>query len=120
MHEMSIAQNIADIVLSTAQKNMAGRVLGVRVQAGRMRGIVPDQLRFCFEFMVKGTIAEDADLSIEEIPVNVRCRKCGVRSELGGLQFICGACQSKDLETITGMELTVRDIRISSDSQTPR
>lgn len=117
---MSIAQNIADIVLNTARKNRADRVLGVRLLAGRMRGIVPDQLKTCFAFMVKGTIAEDADLSIEEIPVRVRCRACGVTSSQEGTRFSCSDCESKDLETITGMELTVRDIEIASDSQTPR
>ena len=115
MHEMSIAQSIADIVLSTASRHDAARVLGVKIQAGRMRGIVPEQLSFCFTFMVRGTIAEGAELVVEEVPIRTRCRRCQRVFEVEDLRFLCPGCGSGDLETLSGMELMVRDIEISDE-----
>lgn len=51
MHEMGLAQNIMDIVVKTAEQNNVDKVVRINVRAGQLRGIVPEQLQFCFGFV---------------------------------------------------------------------
>ena len=112
MHELSIAKNIMNIVASSAQQSGATRVKTIRVRAGALRGIVPEQLLFLFDFVKKDTIAEDATLEVEIVPVKAGCKDCQRVFLVENFEMICPECQSKDLSVINGMELEVQEIEI--------
>jgi hydrogenase nickel incorporation protein HypA/HybF len=112
MHELSIAQNIMKIVASSAQRSGATSVKTIRVRAGALRGIVPEQLLFLFDFVKKETIAEDATLEVEIVPVKAECKDCQRMFLVQNFEMICPECQSKDLSVISGMELDVKEIEI--------
>lgn len=77
MHELAIAQGI----VSGACEHAAGRrVYRVTVAIGMLCAVVPDSLHFCFGLAAEGTLAEGAELVIEEIPGRARCRSCGADS----------------------------------------
>lgn len=67
MHELSIAQNVLEIVLAEAEKNKGKKVKGVYLKLGEGSAIEPDSLIFCFELVSKGTIAEEAEIHIERV-----------------------------------------------------
>ena len=69
MHEYSIAQSIMQIVLAEAERAGARKVLKVYLKIGNLAGVLPESLHFCFDFLSKTTIAENAALSIEKVPV---------------------------------------------------
>ncbi|MDQ3358574.1 MAG: hydrogenase maturation nickel metallochaperone HypA, partial [Actinomycetota bacterium] len=46
MHELSIAESVVEAVL---QRTGEQRVTVIRIQIGRLSGVVPDALTFCFE-----------------------------------------------------------------------
>jgi hydrogenase nickel incorporation protein HypA/HybF len=112
VHELSIAQNIMKIVASSAQKNGATSVKTIRIRAGALRGIVPEQLLFLFDFVKKETIAESATLEVEIVPVKAGCKDCQRVFLVENFEMICSECQSKDLDVINGMELDVKEIEI--------
>jgi hydrogenase nickel incorporation protein HypA/HybF len=112
MHEMSVAQSILRIVLDSAQKNGATRVKLVRIRAGELRGIVREQLAFFFDFITKDTIAEGAGLEVEKVPIQARCKGCSHVFMVKDYAFVCPECESKDVDTIQGMELAVKEIEI--------
>ncbi len=55
MHELSIAQNIVDIVQQYVPGEAMGDVRFVRVRVGGLSGIVPESLEFSFSAIVAGT-----------------------------------------------------------------
>ena len=56
MHELAITQSVVDMVRDrTADR----RVSTVRVQVGRLSGVVPDAMLFCYELVTAGTPLED-------------------------------------------------------------
>ena len=112
MHEMSIAQSILKIAITEAQRNGAAKLKIVRIRAGELRGIVPDQLSFFFEFITKDTPAEGAKLEVETIPIRGKCKSCDHIFMVENYEFICKECQSKDIDVLEGMELAVKEIEI--------
>ncbi len=111
MHEMGLAQNIFDIVLRTAQQNGVGKVLRINVRAGQLRGIVPEQLQFCFGFVARESpLVEGAELAIETLPIEGRCKSCKKEFPVEEYRFVCPECGHEDIEVLQGMELLVSNI----------
>lgn len=107
MHELSIAQSIAEI----ACRHAGGRQISkVELKVGRLRQVVPASLTFSFELIAQGTSAEGAELAIRSVPAAALCRVCGVRTELDAFPFQCAACSGFDLQVVAGEELEVEFI----------
>ena len=82
MHEYGIACEIVSIAAAEAAKHGARKVTRIRLLVGVLRGVVADHLSFLFENAAKGSVAEGAELAIEEEPVSVSCGACGTFAAL--------------------------------------
>ena len=78
MHEFSIAQSLIQLVLAEAEKAHARKVLKVSLNFGELTGVVSDSLSFCFDLLSKSTIAENAKITIEKVPIRGYCSPCKV------------------------------------------
>jgi len=67
MHELSLANNIFDIVRQYVPAERARAVRSVRVRVGDLAGVVPDSLAFCFGAIVSDTLYEQASLAIDHV-----------------------------------------------------
>jgi hydrogenase nickel incorporation protein HypA/HybF len=113
MHELSIAQAIADIAL----RHAAGRrVARVEVQVGHLRQVVPDALTFAFELVTAGTALDGAELAIEDVEAVARCRVCGADTQQDGFPMRCGECSALDLEVVRGEELLVDALELEEEA----
>jgi len=108
MHELSITQSVVDAVCERA----AGRpVHAVRVRVGLLTAVVADSMRFCFDLVTEGTVAEGARLEIEQPPGAARCRVCGSDFTLTDLVLLC-PCGSADVEVTSGRELQIISMKV--------
>lgn len=111
MHEMGLAQNIFDIVLRTAEQNGVGKILRINIRAGQLRGIVPEQLQFCFGFVAKESeVVDGAQLVIETVPIKGKCKSCQHEFDVEEYRFVCPECEHEDIDILQGMELLVSNI----------
>lgn len=110
MHELNIIQNIFPIIENAAQKNHLKVVNKVFLQVGGMRQVVAEFLSFAFATIAKGTIAENAELIVESIPVTAHCKKCQQPFTIGENTYICPHCDSADLEILTGKEIILESV----------
>ena len=115
MHELGIARNILDIVKQHVPDDKAASVRRIRIRVGQLSGVVPDSLEFCFSALLGEAGMKRAGLVMETIPTVSRCRECGNRFEVDNFAFSCPACESGDLELISGKELEVVDIELADD-----
>jgi len=81
MHEFAITSSLVDAVLDLARKHDCRQVLEVHLRIGRLRALSPDQMKFSYDVLVKGTILEGSELHVEETPGIVHCAKCGYNKE---------------------------------------
>lgn len=109
---MAIARNIVDIAVAAAKKEGAQRITRVNVVAGELRGIIPMQLTFCFGVIAENTIASGAHLGLEIVPVRGRCRQCGEVFVVKDYRYVCPECQSKEIQTVSGTELLLKDLEV--------
>jgi len=112
MHEMSLAQNILDIARKAAVQHQAKRIVRISIRAGQLRGIIPEQLRFCFGFVAKDTIAEGSELLVRTLPIQARCKGCRSLFFVQEYKFVCSECGGEDVEVVQGMELLVENIEV--------
>ena len=113
MHEMSLAESILQIVEDTARSSAADQVRAVRLEIGVLSQVEPDALRFCFDAVTRGTLADGARLEIEATPGRAWCMPCGESTALSRLGDACPRCGSYQLQVTQGDEMRVKDIEVA-------
>jgi hydrogenase nickel incorporation protein HypA/HybF len=114
MHELSIAQAVAQIALRSAGGR---RVCKVELKVGHLRQVVPSALEFAFELVAAGTGLEGAELVIEDVPVRGRCSACGEETLMWAFPLQCARCGGLDLDLLAGDELLVDSLEVESEMQ---
>lgn len=110
MHEIKIAEDLSLIVLETANKEKLRKVTRVNISFGQLVQIVPDIFRFAFSETVKSSVAENAEVNIEIVPVKLKCMVCGDDFNINENLFACNKCGSTDVGIIQGKELFIKSI----------
>lgn len=116
MHEYGIAQNIIQLVLDEAKKARARKVKSVALKVGELAGVLPDSLSFCFDYLARSTIAEDATLTIETVPVRGRCARCDRVFLIEHSRYQCGRCGNSRIELVSGRELQIDRLEIEDET----
>jgi len=109
VHEMAITQSVVDAIVSRLGD---APVSCVRLEIGRLSGVVPDSVRFCFDVLCTGTSLEGARLDIAEPPGRARCRDCGEEFTLDDFIVLC-PCGSANASVLTGRELRIASVEVS-------
>jgi hydrogenase nickel incorporation protein HypA/HybF len=109
VHELAISQSVVDAVLA---RTGDARVTVVRLDVGRLSGVVPDALRFCFDLVADGTPLAGAELRIAEPPGRARCATCGADFGLDQPILLC-PCGSADVQVTAGRDLLVRSVEVA-------
>ena len=114
MHELSLAQNILDIVSDQCVRSGYKRVESINLRVGRASGIMPDALLFAFDAIKSDSIARGAVLHIEEVPVSGHCSGC-LQSFMVEEEYIltCPLCGGRDFKVTGGREMEVIDMEVS-------
>jgi len=110
MHEMAITESV---VAAVSERLGPERVRRVVLEIGRLSGVVPDALRFCFEICAKDTTLDGAQLEIREIPGRAHCDACGADVELDFPVGLCD-CGSPELAIVSGRELRIKEVEVAA------
>ncbi len=111
MHEIGIIENIIREVERVALDNRLDKVTSINLKIGALRHIDPEYLDFAFDAVKRETIASEARLQVEYIPVIVKCNQCLNKFEVKGYYFICPDCDGVELEILSGKEVLLTSIR---------
>ncbi|MBN2432505.1 MAG: hydrogenase maturation nickel metallochaperone HypA [Acidobacteria bacterium] len=112
MHEVSIAQNIVEIVTETLRQHPASVVRSVRISAGRLSGVDGEALRFALDVVKDGTVLADADFEIECPPAAGVCQNCGREVEMADIFVLCPHCGSTAVQLTSGDQLQILDMEV--------
>jgi hydrogenase nickel incorporation protein HypA/HybF len=112
MHELALA----DAIVAIAETHAHGRrVARVELRVGRLRQVVADALVFSFELVALGTVAEGAELALEEVPVVVACRVCDGETEADGFPLACARCGALEVEVRDGEQFQVVALELEGE-----
>lgn len=112
MHELAVAQGLLEIIEAEARPYKGARVTRVMLRIGKLSTVVPEALRFAFEVVTKGGIAEGAILQIEEVPTKIHCHVCQETFITEDPFLICPKCGGCDCELVSGRELEIEAMEI--------
>jgi hydrogenase nickel incorporation protein HypA/HybF len=115
MHELSIADAVAQVALRHANGR---RVHRVEVKVGHLRQVVPSALEFAWQLVTDTTSLEGADLAIEEVPARGRCRGCWTETTMERFPLRCAVCGGLDVDIVAGEELLVDALELEEDAVT--
>ena len=109
MHELAIAESVADTV---TQRLPGAKVTCVRLEIGALSGVVAESIRFCFDLATEGTGLEGAALEITEPPARCLCRSCGTEFRPDPPIVLC-PCGSADVAVLGGEELKILSVQVA-------
>ena len=124
MHEFSMAQGILNAVLETAEANNATEVTEIVIEIGRLAMLNPEQVKFMLDVLTEDTIAEKADIVLENIDVEIKCYNCDYEgvgdvddSDHYAPMILCPKCESHRVNVVNGKDVTVKTISIEKDDE---
>lgn len=107
MHEMSLAENVLQIIEESARAQHFQQVRTVVLEVGKLAAVEPEAMRFCFDVVMRGTLAESAQLQIVETPGLGVCSACGKEVEMQEQYGLCPNCASPRLGITAGNQIRV-------------
>lgn len=113
MHEMSIAEGIVQVLEDQAKVQNYQKVEKVWLEIGAMAGIELDSLRFCFDAVTNGTLAENAALEIIEIRGEAWCMHCAKTVYVSQRFDACPDCGSYQLQVTGGAEMRIKELEVN-------
>jgi hydrogenase nickel incorporation protein HypA/HybF len=113
MHELSLAQALAEQVEQIRTREHAASVVSITVEIGALSGVAREPFEFAFPLAVEGTPLAGATLKIEETPAEVTCDACGERSHPGLTDMRCMECGDQRVRITAGRDLLIRSVELS-------
>ena len=112
MHELSLIANLFEIMEQKAKEKNSKKITYVKLQVGVLSGAVPELLETAFNIYKKETLASEADLEIEKVPLKLKCKDCGALTIKDDLVLNCSSCGSTNLETLEGTDLYLEKMEL--------
>ncbi|MCB1737257.1 MAG: hydrogenase maturation nickel metallochaperone HypA [Gammaproteobacteria bacterium] len=112
MHEMSLCESVVEILNTEAKRQGFRRVKTVWLEIGVLSGAEPEAMRFCFDAVTKGSLADGAQLEIIETAGQAWCLNCA-KSVLVQQRFdACPECGGFQLQITGGDALRVKELEV--------
>lgn len=112
MHEMSLAQEVLDIIEDAAHKQHFQRVRRVVLEIGKLASVEPCAMRFCFDAVVNKSVAQGARLEIIETEGRGRCDACQSEIPLASRYEPCPNCGGYRISVTGGDAMRVIELEV--------
>ena len=112
MHEMSLADGVLQVIEDSASVNGFSRVKTVWLEIGALAGVEVEAMRFCFDAVVKNTLADGAKLEIIATEGQGRCHTCNKTVPVRQRYDPCPLCGGYQVQATGGMEMRVKELEV--------
>lgn len=112
MHEMSLVESVIELIEEERRKQPFSRVRLVRLAVGELGCVEPDALRFCFDAIAKGTVANGALLDIVMVAGEGWCPGCGRTVKLAERFAECPLCANVMVQISAGQDLRLAELEV--------
>jgi hydrogenase nickel incorporation protein HypA/HybF len=112
MHEMALAESVLQIIEDYSVRQGFARVKSVSLEIGALAGVEPEAMRFCFDAVTRGSIAQGAQLNIIDIPGSGWCMQCNDTVAMPERYSACPRCQGYQVQAKGGTEMRVKELEV--------
>ncbi|MCW8883917.1 MAG: hydrogenase maturation nickel metallochaperone HypA [Motiliproteus sp.] len=113
MHEMSLAEGVIQVLEDNAKTQGFSRVDKVWLEIGLLSQVEVEAMRFCFEAVCRGTLAEGCELEIIESAGQGWCHQCCQQFDYNARFDPCPLCGGYQVEVVGGNEMRVKELEVS-------
>jgi hydrogenase nickel incorporation protein HypA/HybF len=117
MHELAICQSLMNQVESLAFEHRARCVTSIVVAIGPLSGVEAQLLKNAYPLASAGTVAQQAELIIENLPIRVKCSICNNESDALPNKLVCKKCGDWRTTLVSGDELLLMSVELEKSSQ---
>ena len=112
MHEISLVESVVALIEDERRRQAFSRVRTVRLKVGTLGHAEPEALRFCFDAVTSGTIADGARLEIETVAGAGWCLHCQLTVPLEERFSPCPLCGNVHVRMTAGDELSLAEMEV--------
>lgn len=115
MHELPIVKSIFDVCIKYAAANNVNKVIAVNLRVGEVSDLQDEWIQRYFDYLGKGTLVEGAKLTIERVPLVVRCKACSESFRVNireRRKVECPRCQATEFAYVSGREYSVESLEV--------
>jgi len=112
MNERNATQGLRDKALQQAAKKHAVRITDVYVVMGEHSDYLAESVRFFWDELCKGTMAQEARLHFRKIEAELQCMACFTRYRPVGRTIQCPKCGSNGARVLAGDEFYVEAVGV--------
>ena len=112
MHEMALCEGVLQILVANAKSQGYQQVKRVWLEIGGLSGVEPEAMRFGFDVVTKGTLADRARLEIIEVPGEAWCMQCSKTVPVEQRFDACPDCGSYQLHVTGGDQMRVKELEV--------
>ncbi len=113
MHEMSLCESVLQILEDNAKSRDFARVKTVWLEIGGLSGVEPEAMRFAFDAVTRGTLADQARLEIIEVPGEAWCMQCCKTVQVKQRFDACPDCGGYQLQVTGGEEMRIKELEVT-------
>lgn len=114
MHELSVCLALLEQVQRIAAERNATSVSKVVLQIGPLSGVEAGLLRNAYPLAAAGTVAEEAELVIENAGIVVSCSECGQESPATPNRLLCAHCGGFRTRIASGDEMILKSLELEN------
>lgn len=112
MHEMSLAEGVLQLIEDASRQQSFARVSTVWLEIGQLAGVEVEAMRFCFDAVTRGSVAEGAQLEIVTTPGSGWCMQCSATVALSEVFGACPQCGTHQVQVTGGTEMRVKELEV--------
>jgi len=109
---MSLAEGVLQVIEDAARQQGFTRVRTIWLEIGQLAAVEVEALRFCFDAVTRGSLAEGSRLEIVATPGSAWCMQCSGSVALQALDDACPQCGSYQLQVTGGSEMRVKELEV--------
>ncbi|MCL5024645.1 MAG: hydrogenase maturation nickel metallochaperone HypA [Nitrospirae bacterium] len=114
MHEASIVLSLLDTLSDRCRQEGYRSIESVRLRIGMASGILPEAVTFAFEAAKHDTLAENAELVLDIVPLGGFCNSCRNDFEVSETYVLnCPLCGSDSFTIRKGYELDIVEMEVN-------
>ncbi|MBK8759022.1 MAG: hydrogenase maturation nickel metallochaperone HypA [Sulfuritalea sp.] len=113
MHEMSLAEGVLQLIEDAARAQEFAKVTAVWLEIGQLSGVEVEAMKFCFDAVVRDSIADGARLEIIAAPGIGWCMQCSQTVPMQEVFGECPQCGSHQMQVTGGTEMRVKELEVA-------
>ena len=116
MHEIGIVRQMVRTVSDFAAENRINDIREVVADCGELSLVIPEYVEELYPAVSKGSILENAKLTINIIPGFAECEDCDEIFNVTENRGFCPNCGSFEKIILSGKDFTIREIVVPDES----